>query len=315
MPSLTTLLLGTTPSASLDAAIEVFLFRCDAEGLSPATHRFYRQQLDTLRRFLTEHNLPTAPDAWTPDHLRAYLLHLRQEKRTPSGKPLSPFSIAAAYRAVSAFARWLHREGYTSHNAAQGLAAPRTPKPHIPGLSGPEIERLLAAPNARTDARYRDRVAITVLVDTGLRLSELLGITLADLNLREGTVRVWGKGRKQRVVGIGLRSRRALAHYLTIRGNPAGQPLLFLTQSGEALKPRHLQQRIAAYGKKAGLGRVHPHLLRRTFARHWLVNGGGIVHLKAALGHTTLAQSEYYASLLDADLLTAARSASPMDRL
>ena len=163
-------------------------------------------------------------------------------------------------------------------------------------------------------ATVRDRAILLLLLDTGLRVAEAAGIRLGDLR-PDGSVKVLGKGAKERIVPIGSTARGAIVRYLGQRGPGAPDAPLFLGRRG-ALDWRGMQQVLKRLKTRAGItGRCSPHSLRHTFARSYLVNGGDAFSLQQILGHTTLDMVKRYVSLADADVAAKHRVASPADRL
>jgi len=160
----------------------------------------------------------------------------------------------------------------------------------------------------------RDRAIVLLLLDTGLRVSEAAGIRLGDLR-PDSSVKVMGKGAKERIVPIGSTARGAIVRYLGQRGPGPIEAPLFLGRRG-ALDWRGMQQVLKRLKARAGItGRLSPHSLRHTFARSYLVNGGDVFSLQQILGHTTLDMVKRYVSLADADVAAKHRTASPADRL
>ncbi len=154
-----------------------------------------------------------------------------------------------------------------------------------------------------------------MLLDTGLRLSELASLRVGDVR-PDGTLHVMGKGAKERIVPIGASARRALVRYLATRAAVAAGDPLFCGRWGPALTARGIQLAIARLGRRAAVGtRCSPHTFRHTFARGYLVNGGDVFSLQQILGHATLDMVRRYVSLSEADLVARHRTASPADRL
>ena len=170
------------------------------------------------------------------------------------------------------------------------------------------MRRLLAI------AVVRDRAILLLLLDTGLRVSEAGGLRLGDLRA-DGTLKVRGKGSKERIVPVGATARTAIVRYLGQRG--PGRPTTRSSSAGAgALDGRGIQQAIRRLKTRIGVtGRLSPHSLRHTFARSYLVNGGDVFSLQRILGHTTLDMVKRYVALADVDLVERHRGASPADRL
>jgi site-specific recombinase XerD len=289
--------LGPIP-IGLGAATDLFCAAKAAEGASPRTVEWYRMILvRAVRRFGAARPVDAVPAA----ELRAWLLELRAS--------LSPESIAGYVRGLKAFGNWCDAEEVAAATGFHGLRRPKVPHRLIAPFSDPELRSLLAL------ADERERALALVLLDTGLRLSELASLRVGDVR-SDGTLHVMGKGAKERIVPIGASARRALVRYLSTRRSVAAGDPLFCGRWGPALSARGIQLAIARLGRRAAIGtRCSPHTFRHTFARGYLVNGGDVFSLQQILGHATLDMVRRYVSLSEADLVARHRTASPADRL
>jgi site-specific recombinase XerD len=283
---------------SLGAAADLFTAAKAAEGASPRTLEWYRMITGrAVRRFGHDRSVDRIPAA----ELRVWLLELRES--------LAPESIAGYVRGLKAFGNWCAAEELAAAAGFRALRRPHVPRKLIVPFSTGELERLLAL------ADPRERALTLLLLDTGLRLAEVASLRVGDLR-PDGTIRVLGKGSKERIVPLGSTARRALIRYVAGR-NPVGPAdPLFVGRYGATLSRRGIQYAIARLGRRAGVGtRSSPHTFRHTFARGYLVNGGDVFSLQQILGHATLDMVRRYVTLTEADLVARHRSASPADRL
>ena len=281
---------------TLRRGVDLFLGAKAAEGASPKTITWYRM---ILMRAVAAFGADHPVDRLTGPDLRAWLVELRTT--------LAPVSVAGYVRTLKVFGNWLQAEQLAEASALRALRKPRVPDKLIEPVPDDTLRRLLGL------ASVRDR-AILLLLDTGLRVSEAAGIRLGDLR-PDGSVKVMGKGAKERIVPIGTTARGAIVRYLGQRGPGTPDAPLFLGRRG-ALDWRGMQQVLKRLKVRAGItGRCSPHSLRHTFARSYLVNGGDAFSLQRILGHTTLDMVKRYVSLADADLSERHRVASPADRL
>jgi len=161
----------------------------------------------------------------------------------------------------------------------------------------------------------RNRAILLLLLDTGMRASELTHLQLQHVDLKAGKVMVMGKGNKERSVPISSRTGQALWRYLAQREERRPHDPVFITSSGAGLSRRDLYHRLHEIGKRGGVGDVHPHRFRHTFAILYLRNGGDVYTLQAILGHTTLEMVRHYARIAQTDVETAHRRASPVENL
>jgi integrase/recombinase XerD len=286
------------PGLSLARAVELFLAAKSAEGASPKTIEWYRMVLGRAARDLGGDR---ALDALTAPELRDWLLTLRTT--------LAPVSVAGYVRGLKAFGNWCAAEELVEAKALRGLRRPRVPHKLVEPLSDEALRRLLDG------ASIRDRAILLLFFDTGLRLSELAGLRTADLR-PDGSVKVMGKGARERIVPVGTTARQALARYLRQGDGSRADGVIFRSRRGGALGWRGIQQAFRRLKLRAGIpGRCSPHTLRHTFARAYLVNGGDAFSLQRILGHASLDMVKRYVALADTDLAARHRAASPADRL
>ncbi len=291
--------LDSSPGAmALGAAVEHFVTAKAAEGASPKTIEWYRMVLGRAARDLGPGR---ALDSLTPNELRAWLLTLRET--------LSPISVAGYVRGLKAFGRWCAAEEVATAAALCALRRPRVPHKLVEPLDDAALRRMLDA------ASVRDRAIVLLMLDTGLRLSELAGLRPSDLRA-DGSLKVMGKGARERIVPVGGVARQALARYLRHANIKDAGAAIFRARGGGALGARGVQQVFKRLKMRARIpGRCSPHTLRHTFARAYLVNGGDAFSLQRMLGHSTLDMVKRYVTLADTDLAQRHRTASPADRL
>ncbi len=281
----------------LGRAVELFLAAKAAEGASPRTIEWYGMILSRLVRALSHDR---SVDGLDPAELRAWLVELRTT--------LAPVSVAGYVRTLRVLGNWLAAEGLAHAAALRGLRRPRVPHKVIEPVADDVLRRLLAV------CTVRDRAIVLLMIDTGLRVSEVAAIRLGDLR-PDGTLKVRGKGSRERIVPVGSTARQAIVRYLGQRGPGQPDDALFLGRKGE-ISARGLQHMLRRLKARVGVtGRLSPHSLRHTFARSYLVNGGDAFSLQRILGHTTLDMVKRYVALADVDLVTRHAMASPADRL
>ena len=282
---------------TLGRAVELFLAAKAAEGAAAKTLTWYAM---ILRRAATALGDGRPVDSLAGPDLRAWLLELRAT--------LSSISVAGYVRTLKVFGNWLAAEELARAAALRALRKPRVPDKLIEPVGDDAMRRLLGI------ASVRDRAILLLLLDTGVRVSEAGGLRLGDLRA-DGTLKVRGKGSKERIVPVGTTARQAIVRYLAQRGAGRPEEALFLGRRGP-LDGRGIQQAIRRLKMKIGVsGRLSPHSLRHTFARSYLVNGGDVFSLQRILGHTTLDMVKRYVALADVDLVERHRGASPADRL
>jgi integrase/recombinase XerD len=292
--------------------IDSFIGFLDLErGLSRHTRSSYQGDLDQCASFLARRGVvgwraASGADAaaWT---------------RSLTGRGLAGSSSARKLTALRVFARFLVRENIRPDDFTALLSGPRLAR-RLPGtLSREEVARLLAAPAGGTAAALRDRAILEVFYSSGLRASELAGLTLQQVDLDQGFLRVFGKGSKERVVPMGGKARDALAVYL-LSGRPrfvkprTGSQL-FLSNRGAALSRVMLWMLVRKYARLAGISKpVKPHLLRHSFATHLLAGGADLRSIQEMLGHASISTTQIYTAVEPGRLLAHHTKFHPRNR-
>jgi integrase/recombinase XerC len=233
----------------------------DERNLSPHTRAAYLRDLCEFQSFLDQHGGSDLQTLKELDSflLRRYLAELhKRNQRT---------SIARKLSTLRTFFRYLVREGRLASNPAEGLSTPKLNRYLPKTLSVDEATALMERGYGNTLLDLRDRAIVELFYSSGLRVSELTGLDVGALDLREKLVRVLGKGRKERIVPIGRKSHEALLVYLEARGMPDADVPLFLNARGGRLTPRSVQRNLKARLIKAGIIKdISPHALRHSFA-------------------------------------------------
>jgi integrase/recombinase XerC len=275
------------PAGSGDAAVERFLRYLAVErGASPHTLKSYRTDLADCAAFLAGRKLGTLVDA-DARLLRAYLAALHE-------RGLARSSVARRLATLRSFYRFLIRRGHAQVNPAREVHSPKLPKRLPSYLPIDESEALLRVDPPATPAGARDRAILELLYATGVRVAELSGLDVEDVDLRDGAVRVLGKGSKERIVPVGGKAVAALRVYLRDGGGRASGPL-FLNERGGRLTVRSVHRIVRARARAAGLyRRVSPHTLRHTFATHLLDAGADLRLIQELLGHARLGTTQKY---------------------
>ena len=272
----------------------------DERRLSAHTISAYRRDLEKFTDFLTRREITTLRQLVIAQ-ARMFPAQLNQ-----SG--LSSRSIQRALSAVRTLYRYLLRESQVAINPfltardvghSQAVIAPRAERRLPPTLSIEEIAQLVTI-DPRTDLDRRDRAILELFYSSGLRLAELSGLDLGDLDLGDAMVRVMGKGAKTRIVPIGGYAREAVLAWLNVRPACAreSEQALFVNRSGTRLGARAIQQRVAVWAQRQGLGRrVHPHMLRHSFASHLLESSSDLRAVQELLGHADISTTQVYTHL------------------
>ena len=266
-------------------------------GAAGNTLSSYRRDLARYRQFLHARGI-SDPAAVGESDVTEFLASLREG--APERQPLSASSAARTLVAVRGLHRFLALEGATDTDPAVGVAPPRVPKRLPKAISVNDVESLLSAAGLGTPRALRDRAMLEVLYGAGARISEAVGLDLDDIDLEQGSVRLFGKGSKERVVPLGSYAREAVTAY-TVRARPSmalrgkGTPALFLNQRGGRLSRQGAWAAIHAAAQRAGLGdKVSPHTLRHSFATHLLDGGADVRVVQELLGHASVTTTQIY---------------------
>ncbi len=254
-------------------------------GASPHTLRSYRADLQQFRRFLAAGKVSQIAQV-DARLLRRYLASLYEAG-------LSRSSIARKLSAIRSWLGYLSRRGGLAKNPAREIGTPRVPRRLASFLPVDETRDLLERPSSTPGARPRDQAILELLYATGARVAELCALNLGDLERSRGTVRVRGKGAKERVIPVGDAALTAIDVYLRTRGDADGP--LFLNRRGGRLTVRSVHRIVKARSRAAGLTRrVTPHTLRHTFATHMLDAGADLRLIQDLLGHSRLSTTQRY---------------------
>jgi integrase/recombinase XerD len=274
---------------------DLYLTHLAAErGLSANTVRAYADDLRAVMDFLAGEGVRSWQEVDSL-HLVAYLARA-------SRQGLAPRTRARRLSALRGLFRFLLREGRASHDPLAGLSGPRLPGglPHF--LSRQEVERLLAAPDPTTDLGRRDRAILELMYAAGLRVSEVIGLGVGDVQFQVGVLTVRGKGAKERLVPVHQTALEVLQDYLAgprqrlLKGKRHDE--VFLSRRGDPLSRMGLWHIVKRHVTAAGItGHVTPHTLRHTFATHLLEGGADLRSVQLMLGHADIATTEIYTHL------------------
>jgi len=266
-----------------------------ATRASAHTRTAYLRDAEQLAALAAEAEPPVAIESVTGPQLRRFLATLH-------GRGLSGRSLGRMLSSWRALYRYLGEEGRVASDPCAGLRPPKSPKRLPNALSPDEATRLVALPDTHADdaLAVRDRAMLELFYSSGLRLSELAGLTLDRIDWDAGEVRVWGKGAKERIVPVGSEALGALRRWIDSRAQPAGHRsnAVFVTQRGGPLSPRAIQARVRQRAIEQGLPRhVHPHMLRHSFASHVLQSSGDLRAVQEMLGHASITSTQVYTHL------------------
>ena len=287
-------------------------YRHDLEVLnrSPKTISWYMENLSPYFHFLQLENLLKPVRELGREELKRYILYLHTVKRWPKNThikeenrgSLSEYSIQGRVRAIKAFWSYLLMEGHIEVNPLAKFPLPKVPRKLVAVITPERFVRLLIQIDAGTANGSRYYCILLLLFDNGSRISEVVKIKIDDIDFQNDGIRVMGKGQKERVVPISPFTRKQITRYINrFRGETCevDSPYLFPDRDGEPISKNAVYQYVKRLAKKAGLDDVKcsPHILRHSFATHYLANGGDISFLKEVMGHESISTTLKYTHL------------------
>ncbi|MEA2568652.1 MAG: integrase/recombinase XerC [Acidobacteriota bacterium] len=282
-------------------------------NVSVNTISAYRDDLESFVAFLCNDYFTMARDQLDlrkVDHLtvRSYLAHLARRK-------LARASTARHLSALRSFFKYLMREGVVEANPARTVATPKREK-HLPAVMQPaDVALLLEQAVLEKPLGVRDRAWLELLYASGLRISELVGIDLDDIELRAKLVKVRGKGSKERIVPFGSKAESAIRDYLSVRADLIKDPeeqALFVNYRGERITTRSVRRLFDGYVHDAALrAGISPHTMRHSFATHLLNAGADLRGIQELLGHASLSTTQKYTHLNDWQLIAVYKKSHP----
>jgi len=263
-------------------------------NLSANTVAAYARDLADFENFLREGGIASFEEVG-PEEIMSFLAELR-------ARGLSARSVARKLSALKTFYRYLELERGLARNPLLLVEGPKLPRTLPKVLTVEEVERLIKAPDLSTPQGLRDRAMLETLYATGMRVSELVRLTFAQLNLSAGFVRVYGKGAKERLIPLGDLAREYLERYLRearpILSQGRDTPFVFLNRHGQPLTRQRFWQIIKDYARRVGItSEISPHVLRHSFATHLLERGADLRAVQMMLGHASLATTQIYTHL------------------
>ena len=305
------------PDDALPLEVEDLLLWLSAErGRAPGTISAYRRDLRTYVAWLRGQGRMLTDV--TEEDLSAFITELR-------ARELAPASVARTMVPVRALHRFLADEGRTPTDPGAHLELPRVPKGLPKALTEEEVGRLLDAPVGEGPAVLRDRALLEVLYGTGVRVSELVGLNIGDIDLDAALLRAFGKGSKERIVPIGVPAVRALVEWFGPEGRPALAPeqwrrrgdaeAVFLNVRGGRLSRQGAWDVLRRYARAVDLeGKLTPHVLRHSCATHMLDHGADIRAVQELLGHASISTTQVYTLVSTERLWDVYRNAHPRAR-
>jgi len=314
-------------NSSLDNLLIQYQLSLEAANGSPKTFQGYSDILHRFFDFLENKGYINSVSDIGREEVSAYTKSLQSAKRWPNrpqngedrGK-LSPVTVQDHIRAIKAFWSWLQDNGYIEKNILVKYPLPKVPKIIIKTLTIDQIKLFLKAIDKSSSVGARNYCIILLMIDNGMRISEVVSIQISDIDLSRCRVKIIGKGKKERIVPFTKITRKELLKY---KGNNRNNlckldsPYLFPGSDGDHVSIKSIQQSISRLSRKIGLDGIkyHPHIFRHTFATLFLTNGGQLTTLKEIMGHEDIQTTQKYVHFLPEDLQKQHWNYSPVEDL
>lgn len=295
---------------TIENAFNEFIITQKLRGNSDKTISYYS---NCLKPFIKYFGNECSVECLSLSEVRKYALNLCQREITSN-------SVKTYLKGVKAFLSWLYDEEYINENLGEKLKLPKAQRKTIDTLNPKEIELLFKSFDTKSYLGLRNYCICALMLDSGLRKSEIVNLKLNDIHIAEGYIIVNGKGNKQRLVPIGYNSQKHLIKYIAQRPVNIRTDSLFLTNKQRAITDSVISRlfrtlQTQKIGSDILTSRIHAHLLRHTFATMYLENGGNIYALQQILGHTSLEMVKKYVHLTQAKTVVNFKKYSPLDNL
>lgn len=291
---------------TLTNCIDEFLIEQQIRGNSKNTVVYYSRCLGFFADFIDNSNYSI--NKLTVADCKQYYFYLTQ-------KDITTTSVQTYIRALRSFLSWCYDENYITDNISERFKLPKAQRKTIDVLTDTEIQRLFACFSSFSFLDIRNYCIVALMLDSGLRLNEVVTLESGNVHIAEGYIIVNGKGNKQRIVPLGLHSKKALLRYSARIPLKCDKTPLFLKDNLTPLNQSTIKQLFRKLKIKAEIPRLRPHLLRHTFATRYLENGGDIYSLQMILGHTSLEMVKKYIHLTNAKTAVNFTSYSPLDNV
>jgi integrase/recombinase XerD len=292
-------------------AFSLFVDDCQIRNLRPQTIQYYRNELSVFYKILREQGINPSLEAISKEHIKQNVILYMKEKG------LQTVTINTRLRAIRAFFNFLYRERHIKNNPLSDVKLLKDRRKVVETFTNEQLQTLFNQPNLRSFVGVRDYTFMLLLLETGIRVSELVGVGVQDILWNESKLHIRNtKTYKERIVPIQAKMKNQLQKYIQIRG-VVETDALFATLDGEKMSKRQFQNRVTFYGKQAGIKgvRCSCHTFRHTFAKLSVKNGAGIFELQQILGHTSMEMVRVYVNLFSDDVMDKHRTFSPLVNL
>lgn len=304
---------------TIDKALNLFMIDQELNGNSEKTQSNYSQMIGYFINYVGIDKDIDSIGIEDIKQYQLYLMHKNKEYRfdVKTPKKISKTTVRSYMVHLRAFFIWLYDEEYIKTDFSKKIKPPKAPKKTVEILSEEEIETLYRAINDRTEFGLRNKCMISLMLDSGLRVSEVLTLEIDSIHFTQNVIKVNGKGDKERIVPLGLYTKRLLYKYLHGYRPMPDYPsnIVFMTQDRKPVTYDSVKMVFQRLKKKTGITRLSPHFLRHTFATRYLINEGDAFSLQMILGHTSLKMTRKYSHLASSYTVKNFKNLSTLDRL
>ncbi len=305
---------------NISKALELFLFDRELKGNTKKTIENYMQQVTYFINYLSSDIDVTEI---TLETLRSYQYYLLKKDRYDNHPfnindniPISKITVQSYLRQLRVFIKYLYDEGYIKEDLTKKFKLPKAPNKVIEILTDEEIEILLDLHKENSELQLRNKCIIALMLDSGLRRNEVLDLRYDHIFLTQNYIKILGKGQKERLVPLGLMTKKLLVKYINFRSMPEYETnKLFIDKNLKPITDNAIKMMFLRLKKRTGIERLHPHILRHTFATKYIINGGDIFSLQQILGHTSLDMVRKYSHLASSYVISNHKRLSPLDEM
>lgn len=303
---------------TLEKALELFLMDQQLKGNTEKTIFNYERMITYFINFVGNKEINDIDIA----DVKSYQIYLSDKQAEnyfskDIKKTISKKTIQTYIKHIRVFFNWAYEETYIKENIGSKIKLPKAPKKVIEILSEDEIKTLYKSINDKTEFGLRNKTMISLMLDSGLRRDEVLLLGIYNVHFTQNVIKISGKGEKERIVPMGLYTKKLLFKYLNGYRPMPDYPTnnVFLSKDKTPVSRDSVKMLFARLKKKTGIQRLKPHLLRHTFATRYLMNGGDLFSLQMILGHSTLEMTRKYSHLASAYTVKNFKDLSTLDRI
>ncbi len=306
----------------LQRMMEGFILEQNCRGNSKATVKYYEGNILRFISYLDEQKIASDTSSITKLVIQKYILHLKTSKKwvnsehIKSEEKIASKSIQTYIRAIKAWIAWMEDEGYLDKNVSTEIRLPKATRKIMEILSEEDINEIFKYLETKSENHFRDILIIMVLLECGLRLEEATTLKLQNINIKQNTMKVLGKGNKERIISYGVNVQKMFFKYINQeRPEPINKKVdgLFLKSDGSPITQSTIKQLFRRIKDKLKMEKFHPHLCRHTYCTMYLANGGDIFALKQSTGHESFEILNNYVHLASAIVNMKTKSLSLLD--